>query len=84
MTTAAYRVGDSVTNIITPLMVYFPLVLTFCQRWTPSFGIGSLTATMTPYAACLMVVGLILTVGWVWLELPLGPGATVHFPLPAR
>ncbi|MBT8473166.1 MAG: AbgT family transporter, partial [Marinicaulis sp.] len=48
--TAAYRVGDSATNIITPLMVYFPLILTFCQRWKPEFGLGSLTATMIPYS----------------------------------
>jgi aminobenzoyl-glutamate transport protein len=80
MTTAAYRVGDSFTNIITPLMVYFPLVLTFCQRWNKNFGIGSLTATMTPYATLLMIVGLLQTIGWVWLELPLGPGAGVAYP----
>lgn len=81
MTTAAYRVGDSVTNIITPLMVYFPLVLTFCQRWNKEFGIGSLTAIMTPYASLLMLVGLIQTIVWVWLEIPLGPGASVVYPL---
>lgn len=80
MTTAAYRVGDSVTNIVTPLMVYFPLVLTFCQRWKKDFGIGSLTATMTPYAIGLMIAGLLQTMLWVWLEIPLGPGAHVHYP----
>ena len=79
MTTAAYRVGDSVTNIITPLMVYFPLVLTFCQRWSKSFGIGTLTATMTPYATGLMLAGLLQTIVWVWLSLPLGPGASVVY-----
>ena len=79
MTTAAYRVGDSVTNIVTPLMVYFPLVLTFCQRWKKDFGIGSLTATMMPYATGLMIVGLLQTILWVWLEIPLGPGARVTY-----
>jgi aminobenzoyl-glutamate transport protein len=83
MTTAAYRVGDSVANIITPLMVYFPLVLTFCQRWNKDFGIGSLTAAMTPYATLLMIAGLLQTILWVWLEIPLGPGASVHYPIPA-
>ena len=77
MTTAAYRVGDSATNIITPLMPYFPLVLVFCQRWHKGFGIGSLTATMMPYALGILVVGMALTVGWVVLDLPLGPGAMV-------
>ncbi|MEM6683279.1 MAG: AbgT family transporter [Pseudomonadota bacterium] len=79
MTTAAYRVGDSATNIITPLMVYFPLILTFCQRWLPEFGLGSLTATMLPYSLYLLASGLVITVLWVWLGLPLGPGASVFF-----
>ncbi|MEM7570866.1 MAG: AbgT family transporter [Pseudomonadota bacterium] len=83
MTTAAYRVGDSATNILTPLMVYFPLILTFCQRWTPSFGLGSLTATMVPYSMALMAAGLCMTILWVWLGLPLGPGADVFWSAPA-
>lgn len=82
MSTAAYRVGDSVTNIITPLMVYFPLVLTFCQRWRTDFGLGSLTATMLPYSFWLMIAGLGLTFAWVYLNLPLGPGAAVEYALP--
>lgn len=81
MTTAAYRVGDSATNIITPLMVYFPLILTFCQRWTPDFGLGSLTATMLPYSGVLLAAGLVITIAWVWLGLPLGPAAAVGFEL---
>lgn len=82
MTTGAYRVGDSVTNIITPLMVYFPLVLTFAQRWRTDFGLGSLTAAMLPYSFWLLIIGLALTFGWVFLDLPLGPGATVDYSLP--
>ena len=84
MTTAAYRVGDSATNIITPLMVYFPLILTFCQRWQKGFGLGSLTATMIPYSIYLMISGLILVVIWVALGLPLGPGASVGYQLPVQ
>ncbi|HVM22352.1 MAG TPA: AbgT family transporter [Sphingomicrobium sp.] len=78
MTTAAYRVGDGATNIITPLMVYFPLILVFCQRWQKEFGIGSLAATMLPYSLGLLAVGTAMVIGWVALDLPLGPGATVH------
>jgi len=81
--TAAYRVGDSATNIITPLMVYFPLILVFCQRWQKDFGIGSLTATMLPYALWLLVGGLALTFGWVALGADLGPGAPVEYTLPS-
>jgi aminobenzoyl-glutamate transport protein len=82
MATAAYRVGDSGTNIITPLMVYFPLVLVFARRWVPEFGIGSLTASMIPYSIWLMVSGIIMTIAWVYLGLPLGPGADVRIPIP--
>ncbi len=84
MTTAAYRVGDSATNIITPLMVYFPLILTFCQRWKPDFGLGSLTATMIPYSLFLLATGLIMVVFWVAVGLPLGPGADISYTLPSQ
>ncbi|MGP1352294.1 MAG: AbgT family transporter [Parasphingopyxis sp.] len=82
MTTAAYRVGDSATNIITPLMVYFPLILIFCQRWVPDFGLGSLAATMLPYSVWMMIAGIILVFGWVAFGIPLGPGAEVFTELP--
>ncbi|MEE4200359.1 AbgT family transporter [Erythrobacter sp.] len=80
--TAAYRVGDSATNIITPLMVYFPLILVFAQRWQPSFGLGSLTAMMIPYSIWLLASGTILIVVWFYLGIPLGPDAPVGYALP--
>ncbi len=80
--TAAYRIGDSATNIITPLMVYFPLILIFCQKWDKNFGIGSLMATMVPYSIWLMISGVAIIVAWVFLELPLGPGAGIDYALP--
>lgn len=79
--TAAYRIGDSATNIITPLMVYFPLILIFCQRWDENFGIGSLMAVMIPYSIWLMITGVIIIVAWVGLDLPLGPGAGVEYSI---
>ncbi len=82
MATAAYRVGDSATNIITPLMVYFPLVLVFARRWLPEFGLGSLTSAMIPYSILLLITGVAMTVGWVYLGWPLGPGAEVGYTLP--
>ena len=78
MSTAAYRVGDSATNIITPLMVYFPLILIFCQRWQKDFGIGSLAAMMLPYSMAMLGAGLLLVIAWVALDVPLGPGAGVY------
>jgi len=81
MSTAAYRVGDGATNIITPLMPYFPLILIFCQRWQKQFGLGSLAATMLPYSIAMLGAGLFLTIVWVVLGIPLGPGAAVGFTL---
>ncbi len=80
--TAAYRVGDSATNIITPLMVYFPLILVFAQRWQKDFGLGSLTAMMLPYSVWLLISGTLLIVLWFYLGIPLGPDAPVDYALP--
>ena len=82
MTTAAYRMGDSYTNIMTPLMSYFPLILAFARRYDKSIGVGSLLALMLPYALSFMVMGLAMTVGWVTFDLPLGPGAQVFYTPP--
>ena len=76
--TAAYRVGDGATNIITPLMPYFPLVLIFAKRWQKDFGLGSLTAMMIPYSVWMMITGAALMVGWIAFGFELGPGAPVH------
>jgi aminobenzoyl-glutamate transport protein len=80
LTQAAYRVGDSATNIVTPLMPYFPLVVAFSQRWVKSSGIGTVTALMLPYS-------IIFLVGWTaflllyWaLGLPLGIAAPYTYP----
>ncbi len=80
--TAVYRVGDGATNIITPLMVYFPLILVFAQRWQKDFGLGSLTAMMIPYSIWMLLTGLALTVTWVYFGWLLGPGAPITYQLP--
>jgi aminobenzoyl-glutamate transport protein len=82
MTTAAYRMGDSYTNIMTPLMSYFPLILGFARRWNKDYGVGSLLALMLPYALTFMVLGIAMTTAWVALDLPLGPGAGVYYTSP--
>lgn len=81
-TQAAYRVGDSFTNPITPLLPYFPLILIMCKRYVPSFGIGSLLATMLPLAMWMGFGALAMFAGWYVLGLPLGPGAVIHMPTP--
>ena len=79
--TAAYRVGDGATNIITPLMVYFPLILVFARRWDPKFGLGSLTAMMIPYSIWMLITGVILIMVWIFLGIDLGSGAPAAFSL---
>lgn len=79
--TAVYRVGDSATNIITPLMVYFPLILVFARRWVGDFGLGSLTAIMLPYSVWMLISGILLVVGWTFLGFDLGPGAPMAVTL---
>ena len=73
-TQAAYRVGDAVTNIITPTLPYFPLILVAGQRYVPGFSVGSLIAAMLPYSIAFMAGGTALLLGWIALDLPLGPG----------
>lgn len=75
LTQTAYRVGDSLTNIVTPLSSNFPLVLIFFQRYMPKAGIGTLTATMLPYSFANLVAWTLMLIVWVWLRLPTGPGA---------
>ena len=81
-TTAVYRVGDGATNIITPLMVYFPLILVFAQRWKPDFGLGSLTAMMLPHSIGILVSGAILILAWVLIGADLGPNAPIEYMVP--
>lgn len=73
-TQAAFRVGDSATQIITPLNPYMVVLLTFLRRWEPQAGLGSVMARLLPFTLCFWLVwAAILTVFYV-LDLPLGPG----------
>ena len=77
---AAYRVGDSSTNIITPLMPYFPLVVVFCQRYVKSTGIGTVTAMMLPYSVTFLIVWTIFLLLYWMVGLPLGLQASYTYP----
>ena len=74
---AAYRVGDSPINTLTPLMVYFPVIVAFAQRYQKNAGVGSLVALMLPIAAIVLVVWLVFLILWFVLGIPLGPGYPV-------
>ncbi|HUP49124.1 MAG TPA: AbgT family transporter, partial [Thermoanaerobaculia bacterium] len=80
LTQAAYRVGDSATNIITPVMPYFPLVVVFCQRYVRGSGIGTLVSVMLPYSVVFLVVWTIFLVAYWMLGIPLGLDAPYGYP----
>jgi aminobenzoyl-glutamate transport protein len=71
---AAYRVGDSPVNVITPLMVYLPFIVTVAQRYDRKAGIGTVVALMLPYVLGLLLVWVVLFTVWFLLGVPLGPG----------
>ncbi|MCW8876516.1 MAG: AbgT family transporter [Kangiellaceae bacterium] len=76
---AAYRVGDSSTNIITPLMPYFPLVVVFCQRYVTKAGIGTLTAMMLPYSVTFLIIWTLFLLLYWTLGIPLGVQANFDY-----
>lgn len=83
LTQAAYRVGDSSTNIITPLMPYFPLIVTYAQRYVKNAGIGTLISLMLPYSLSFLVCWTLLLIGYWQLGLPLGIDAKYEYVRPA-
>jgi len=77
---AAYRIGDSVTNVITPMMSYFGLILAVASKYQKNLGIGTLIATMLPYSIIFFVGWTILFYLWVFvLGMPVGPGAATYY-----
>ena len=70
----AYRIGDSCTNVITPMMSHFSMIIVFMQKYDKDAGIGTLTSTMISYSMCFLVGWSMLLVIWIALGLPLGPG----------
>ncbi|MEM7411628.1 MAG: AbgT family transporter [Myxococcota bacterium] len=82
LTQAAYRVGDSVSNVVTPLNPYVVIILTFLRRYVPSAGIGTLVALMIPYALAFGLVWSVLLAVWVALGIPLGPEGPLDYVAP--
>jgi aminobenzoyl-glutamate transport protein len=76
---AAYRIGDSPVNTLTPLMVYLPFIVTIAQRYRRDAGIGTVISLMIPYAGIMAVLWTLLFVIWFLLGIPLGPGYPVEF-----
>ncbi|MDR1951725.1 MAG: AbgT family transporter, partial [Bacteroidales bacterium] len=74
-----YRVGDSPTNIITPLLPYFALIIVYCQKYDKKAGLGTIMASMIPYSIVLFIGWVIILVSWILLKLPLGPGTPMFY-----
>ncbi|MFN3952567.1 MAG: AbgT family transporter [Thermaurantimonas sp.] len=78
-TQVAYRIGDSVTNIISPMMSYFALIVAFIQRFQPKAGIGTVVSLMLPYSVFFLIGWILLLFVWILLGLPIGPGVSLFY-----
>ncbi len=79
-TQAAYRIGDSYSNILTPLLPYFPLVIVFAQKYAKNIGIGTIISVMLPYAIAFMIVRIPMFIVWLMLNIPLGIEGPIYYP----
>jgi aminobenzoyl-glutamate transport protein len=84
LTQVVYRIGDSVTNIISPMMSFFALIIAFMQKYDEKAGIGTVIATMIPYSIIFFIIWSILLVVWILLGLPLGPGADLYYQISVK
>ena len=80
LTQTAYRIGDSTTNIVSPMMTYFALIVAFVSRYQAKAGIGTVIATMLPYTIAFLIVWMLLLIVWMLAGLPTGPGAPLYIP----
>lgn len=76
---AVFRIGDSVTNVISPMMSFFALIIVYYQKYDSKSGIGSLISTMLPYTLVFTLFWLLLITIWILLDLPLGPEAILYY-----
>ena len=77
----AYRIGDSCTNIITPMMTYYAVIIIFAQKYDKKAGIGTITATMLPYSFTFLIVWTLLFIIWLLAGLPIGLSAGLYYPM---
>ncbi|MGC9342411.1 MAG: AbgT family transporter [Bacteroidales bacterium] len=78
-TQAAYRIGDSYSNILTPLLPYFPLVIVFAQKYEKRVGIGTLISMMLPFAIAFALIRIPMLLLWIWAEIPLGIEGPIYY-----
>lgn len=77
---AVYRIGDSVTNLISPMMSFFALIIVYFEKYDKKAGIGTLISTMMPYSIAFFIFWTLLIIVWTYLNIPLGPGSGIFYP----
>ena len=78
ITQVVYRIGDSITNPLSPLFTYMPVILGFARKYDKNVGLGTVIANMLPFSLTFTVVWVIQVIVWVLMELPLGPGGGIY------
>lgn len=81
LTQMAYRIGDSLTNPLTPLLPYFPIVLSFARKYDKNIGMGTLISNMLPYSIAFAIFWVVLLIIFIVFQIPLGPGAGIYYQL---
>jgi aminobenzoyl-glutamate transport protein len=76
---AVFRIGDSVTNIISPMMSFFALIIAFFQKYDKNSGIGTIISTMIPYSIIFFIAWTILLIVWIYFRIPLGPDSPLFY-----
>ncbi len=79
LTQMAYRIADSSTNIISPLMTYFALIIAYAQKYDKKMGMGTLISTMFPYSIFFFIIWTLMLIVWILLGIDLGPGSPIHY-----
>lgn len=78
LTQMLYRIGDSTTNIISPLFPYMPIILGLAQEYDEEYGMGTVISTMIPYTVAMLIMWIIMAIIWISLGIPLGPGEVLY------
>jgi aminobenzoyl-glutamate transport protein len=79
LTQMVFRIGDSLTNVITPMMSYFALIVAYAEKYDDDYGIGTIISTMLPYSLIFGIFWALLLIGWMLLGLPVGPDGPLHY-----
>lgn len=79
LTQAVFRIGDSLTNVITPMMSYFALIVAYAEKYDEDYGIGTIISTMLPYSIVFGIVWTLLLIAWMLLGIPVGPDGPLHY-----